>query len=452
MQGSGSTIRKIVTGVCAVGCLAVIPTIAPATTAAAAAASKAGPGTLVYLKGDRVYVARTDGSAAHPVTSPSQWWAWPSESANGVIAVAGGKERVNPGGTTESSGSSEVYAFTQLGKSLLSTPVQTPGSVSGPTAPTYVNHFRISPNGGSVAYDVLGCCGASGASTFVSPMVAGSSGWRDFQDDYIDPQWVDGLHDPNVDVANALALSHNGIPIWGNDDYAVYNAANQDSGDGRGWVNDTAIPDGWDYQAFFSPDLAILGLFLDDASNYVDSTPRHVEIKFERLSYDGTNTDLCGFSLPASAFKSTAALLEASPTISPDGSTLAWAQDDGVYEMNISSQNDCNAMAKSAHRVVAGGSMPSFSSASLITAHPVASISASKRVRAKHSIRLSGAPSHERGGAIVSYHWRFGDGTTGAGVHTRHTYRHRGHFKVTLTVSDRIGRTAKTTKWLTVTR
>src|SRR5436189_5015911 len=67
--------------------------------------------TLVYVKDGHVYVANPDGSGARTVGPQSQWWAWPSESDNGTIAVAGGAQRGNPGGARESPGSSETHAF-----------------------------------------------------------------------------------------------------------------------------------------------------------------------------------------------------------------------------------------------------------------------------------------------------------------------------------------------------
>ena len=91
--------------------------------------------SLVYVKEGYVYVANADGSQARPVTPQSDSWAWPSESDNGKIAVAGGAEGTN--GTIETSGSSNVYLFDQQGRSLLSSPVQTPGaSRAQPRPPT----------------------------------------------------------------------------------------------------------------------------------------------------------------------------------------------------------------------------------------------------------------------------------------------------------------------------
>lgn len=441
---------RMLLGIGALAAVAATPVVLP-TAGAVASTVASGPGSLVYVKADRVYVANTDASSSHPVTSASPWWAWPSQSSSGVIAVAGGAERVNPGGTTESSGSSEIYAFTQLGKSLLAGPVKTPGSVSGPTDPTYVSHFRISPDGTRAAYDVLGCCGFSGESTFLSPLVAGSSGWRDFQDDYVDPQWVNAADDPNVGVADALALTHNGATV-GNAEYAIYDSANQNDGDGSGWGNDTAIPDGWDYQAVFTPDLGMVALFLDDASSYTDGEPRNVELHFERMTFNDGSSDLCTIALSPGAFQDPNAVLNASPSISPDGSTIAWGEDDGIYEMKIADQSDCSAVAGSARRVVTGGSMPSFSTAPLVTAHPVAVITAPKHIHVRHSFHLSAGSSHESGGVIVGYRWHFGDGKSGSGVRPAHKYSRRGIYKVTLVVTDRIGHTSTTTKRLRVRR
>jgi chitodextrinase len=408
---------------------------------------------MVFIKDQRVYVAQTDGGNAHQVTGAWKWWAWPSESDDGAITVAGGASRVNPGGASESSGSSELYAFTQFGKSLLSKPVETPGSVSSPALPVYVNHFRVSPDGSEVAYDVLGCCGASDASTFVSPLVSGGTNWRDFQDDYIEPQWVDASKDPWVKASNALTLTHNGIPIWGNSEYAIYNAANQNDGEGSGWADDDAINDGWDFQTVFDPDLSELAVFLDDASNYTDATPRHVEVQFEKINWnDGSTSNDCRFSLSTNAFKSLSSLQDASPAISPDGSTFAWSQDDGIYEMNISDQSNCDAMAATTRRVVAGGSMPSFSTATLAIPHPTASITLPTHPRASHVLRFKGTGSHEAGGGIASYRWKFGDGDTASGAKPRHTYARRGHYKVTLVVTDLMGDTAKTIKRIKVAR
>ena len=44
-------------------------------------------------------------------------------------------------------------------------------------------------------------------------------------------------------------------------------------------------------------------------------------------------------------------------------------------------------------------------------------------------------------GEIVSYHWDFGDGTTGTGKNIEHTYSSAGTYNVTLTITDEFGNT-----------
>lgn len=59
------------------------------------------------------------------------------------------------------------------------------------------------------------------------------------------------------------------------------------------------------------------------------------------------------------------------------------------------------------------------------------------------SIDLSGA-------MIVSYAWDFGDGTTGLGVQTQHSYTVAGSYSVTLTVINDQGRTASLSQYLVI--
>lgn len=322
-------------------------------------AASAQADTLVYVKAGHVYVSNPDGSRARPVGPQSQWWAWPSESDGGTIAVAGGAQRVNPGGASESSGSSEIYAFDQQGRSLLSSPVHTPGSVSSPAQPTYVDTFRISPDGGTVAYDVIGCCGFSGETTFTSPLRAGAS-WSQFQDDFISPGWVDGTS--VIGTSNALALTHNGSTFGSQPEYAIFDAS--DNSHNLGWNGDQAIPDGWGYTASFTRRLDTVALFLDDAADR-GGTPQNVRIHLESIHPDLSETDDCDITLPAAEFSQPHDLGQASVSFSPDGSLLAWGEADGIHEANVANPADCGAVTGSQRLIVPGGAMPSFGAAPL---------------------------------------------------------------------------------------
>ncbi len=51
---------------------------------------------------------------------------------------------------------------------------------------------------------------------------------------------------------------------------------------------------------------------------------------------------------------------------------------------------------------------------------------------------------------ITQYRWDFGDGSTGSGITTTHSYNNPGNYIVTLTLTDSIGRTNSTSQTLTV--
>ncbi len=53
-------------------------------------------------------------------------------------------------------------------------------------------------------------------------------------------------------------------------------------------------------------------------------------------------------------------------------------------------------------------------------------------------------------GAIVSFNWSFGDGSTATGMTVSHQFREAGQYSVTLTVTDNRGLSASTTKSITV--
>lgn len=63
--------------------------------------------------------------------------------------------------------------------------------------------------------------------------------------------------------------------------------------------------------------------------------------------------------------------------------------------------------------------------------------------------RLSASGSRDRDGSIVSYHWNFGDGSSGSGFSINHTFYGSlsidTHYTVRLTVTDNDGATASTT-------
>ncbi|MEM2878774.1 MAG: PKD domain-containing protein [Candidatus Hadarchaeales archaeon] len=70
--------------------------------------------------------------------------------------------------------------------------------------------------------------------------------------------------------------------------------------------------------------------------------------------------------------------------------------------------------------------------------------------RAGDSITFNASGSSDEDGTIVSYSWNFGDGTTGSGVTTSHTYQTSGNYNVTLTVTDNDGLSSGLTRTISV--
>ncbi|WP_457591413.1 PKD domain-containing protein, partial [Geoglobus sp.] len=67
------------------------------------------------------------------------------------------------------------------------------------------------------------------------------------------------------------------------------------------------------------------------------------------------------------------------------------------------------------------------------------------------TVIFDASPSYDRDGAVVSYAWDFGDGTTASGVTASHTYSSPGTYTVNLTVTDNDGLSSTTSKQITVT-
>ncbi|MCM3781741.1 S8 family serine peptidase [Neobacillus mesonae] len=72
---------------------------------------------------------------------------------------------------------------------------------------------------------------------------------------------------------------------------------------------------------------------------------------------------------------------------------------------------------------------------------PVAVIQGPNSAPRNREVTFDGSASYDEDGSIASYEWNFGDGTTGSGVTTVHTFTRAGNYNVELTVTDDKGAT-----------
>jgi hypothetical protein len=339
----------------------LIARLATVAVAALVLAPVAHADTMVYVKNGYVYIANANGSSARAVTPQSKWWAWPSEADNGVIAVAGGAARV-VNGTFNPSGSDQIFEFNQQGKQV-SGPVNTEGSFSTVSDPEYVTHFRVAPDNSYVAWTVLPSY-ADASTSWEKPTGENAFHWTKDSDGgllpYSSPEWWGTKH---------LLITHDGVTLFNEAQYAMYSIAD---GSAPGWNQDEAIGDSPSYQVVVDRSGLKYAVLTDDAADNL-GTVKHAVIHFETTSTPPSNPSSilptgCTITLPASEYATPSATQLASMSFSSDSGTLAWAQDDGIYEANVSDPRNCQQITGSVHRVVPGGAMPFLSPAGLSAA------------------------------------------------------------------------------------
>jgi hypothetical protein len=323
-----------------------LPAALAGITASAGATAPAPSGTLVYVKAGKVYVARADGRQARAVTPAGNAWAWPSETDSGVIAVAGGRSRIVKG--FNPSGGDEIYEFSQHGKHVAG-PVPTQGSYSTVNDPEYVTHFRVAPDNSNVAWTVVSSVTQPYAS-WRKPNGSGSfrtAGRPPLP--YSSPEWWGSRH---------LLITHDGATFGSQAQYAVYSLV---SGTSPGWSGDEAIGSAPSYQVAISRNGLKFAVLTDDAPDH-GGRVHSIAITLETTARPPVSSDVtdthCTITLPAGRYATSHGSGLASMSFSADGSTLAWGQDDGVYEANVANPSDCATVTRSVRRVVPGGSMP----------------------------------------------------------------------------------------------
>lgn len=318
--------------------------------------------SLVYMTGGNVWIAHGDGSGARQVTGGPNTWSWPSMDSTGTIVVAGGAGGTRDG--VEDTPGSEVYRLSQQGAGL-STPQQTPGSLSTPSALAYPpQNLRVAPDGKHFAYH------AFVGDRFITEIgTVGGQGFSgsEYMSDFVYPYWVD-----NSD----FVMSRGGVPLIDSDGEWWVHAVGDQANYGYNWFGDPATyagdPGGWatGYDGIaVSSDGSKVAAVEEDAANWSDGAARKVVL---RLWSAGGAPTPAKQDVPAPVFECEVALPpdpdatawfdNAGPTFSPDGTRLVFAEPDGVHIADVSDLADCPTVQK-APLVIPGATQPFWSTA-----------------------------------------------------------------------------------------
>jgi PKD repeat protein len=421
-----------------------------------AAAGPASADSVVYLKDGNVWIAKADGSGARQFTQYAYNWAWPSEDDSGNVVAVGGLQRNNPDGS-DSSGSSEIYRFQPDGNEIGGA-MPTWGSYSTPACPTYgPRDVRVSPDGSKVAYSEF-ICGSEGTALW-TPSDSTSLNFPNQpvgQQDFGQPAWIDSSN---------FLVTHVGPTVTPTQVQWFVHATSDGDDAGTGWYEDQA--DGTGFQGVINRQGTRMAAFNQDAANWTDGHPRSVKL----LVYSAADlataetadwSDECSVTLDASKYPDPNTI---SPSFSPDGTRVLWADSDGVKVASVADvakdgSGNCTSVAPVT--LIAGGSEPFYGAGNVAHgaanpnqpgATPAAALLAQftvapKHPRVRHKIVFDAGKST----AAKSYAWSFGDGKKGKGRRVKHSYRKAKTYKVTLTVTDAAGKHAKITHKVKVRR
>jgi len=155
------------------------------------------------------------------------------------------------------------------------------------------------------------------------------------------------------------------------------------------------------------------------------------------------------------------AMLDASGSVDPDDDelTFEWIFPDGsrsqgsriVHDFSRSGDYDVTLIVRDQSGFVANSSK--LTQTIRINEPPMAKIHAPDKGIPQESLTFDASDSWDADGQILTYHWNFGDGTTGEGKTSSHKYAGSGKFKITLVIEDdshSLCRQSKATRWVRI--
>ena len=280
-----------------------------------AGAPAAHADTIVYRRGTDVWRMAPDGGGQTPLTGGERRYEWPSAADDGTIVASDENGR--------------LWRMTLDGVAL-GAPIPTAATMATEDVPAETpTHVRVSPDGTKIAYDQV----IDGdATTLWTPAAAtgldfpGQAAGQGFQ---VAPSWIGG---DRLLLSQDVAAEDPG-PV-----FSLYDVGGAD-GSAEAWFSDAASTWATAFDAAASRSGTRIAVLEDDAADH-DGMPTRVVLRLFTAGAPGaTPAFRCELALAAADTPSSA-----SPTFSPDGTRLAWAEGDGIHVASLGALSDCSAI------------------------------------------------------------------------------------------------------------
>jgi hypothetical protein len=264
--------------------------------------------TIVFRKGTDVWRMAPDGSAQTPLTGGERRYEWPSAADDGTIVASDETGR--------------LWRMTLDGVALggaIPTAATTATEDAPADPPT---HVRISPDGTKIAYDQV--IDGDPATLWTPATATGLDfpGQEHGQPFLIAPSWIG---------SGTLLLSRDVAAEEPGATFSLYATGGAD-GTADPWFDDAPATWATGFDAAASRSGTRIAVLEDDSADH-DGLPTRLLLRLFAADAPGAAPTLrCELDLEPSEDSAST-----SPTFSPDGSRLAWAEPDGIHV----AQSDC---------------------------------------------------------------------------------------------------------------